>query len=282
MVETFSTQVGLDRRGDFYYGARVETSTGRPEIKELVRFDHNEVEGHHLLENAQIILSIDESRAMIKTLNLNEPDQSLLEAKARFELAQTVLDDESGFLFDTVATGFENTYIGTIVRRKSLDLSGRFLIDKQLKFSVRAAALARAFTTFCRRDGSQLVCLADMTDDLISICFVYQDNLIGICHLGLDGLDLNSESDFETISVELKTLINFRLESFFERGITVPLAKLFVSGAVGSKEFLEKLRTHFTVDISTPQINSGFFPDRAGLNSIPLDQYLVALGLAVK
>ena len=45
---------------------------------------------------------------------------------------------------------------------------------------------------------------------------------------------------------------------------------------------VEKLKRYFAVDISRPNVNTGFFSGQGDLASVPLEKYLVALGLAAK
>jgi hypothetical protein len=84
------------------------------------------------------------------------------------------------------------------------------------------------------------------------------------------------------MAVEFKTVVNFKLAMFLQDGVTVPLSALLLSGDNVEGEVCKVLERFFSVDIDTPKINSGFFAQPSELTSIPLEKYLVALGLAVK
>jgi hypothetical protein len=81
--------------------------------------------------------------------------------------------------------------------------------------------------------------------------------------------------------LELKTIINFKLAALADDGITVPLSLIAVSGDSVSDKMKGTMSRTFSSTVASPVISAGFFPDRSDLSKIPLDSYLVALGLTV-
>jgi len=287
-VTETTTRIGLDRRGEVIYAARVELHAGRPEVKALAQFDETHPKGHHLLADANPVFAVPDGEVTIKNITLPADEVDNVDTKVRFEMVQSLLEDEAEFLFDSAATGQPNRYLGVILRRSVFDA----LVHESYGFDadtagadlwrVRAAALGRGYLEFCRREKGDLVCLADFGHGLLSVCFVYRNDIVGLAHLELDKFNLQDEADIRRMAVEFKTIVNFKLASFFEQGLTLPLSSLLLSGDCPNAKVSETVSGFFSVEVSTPQANPAFFSDSAAPAEIPFDKYLVALGLAVK
>ena len=230
------------------------------------------------------MISIPDEEVIVKRLTVSGDDD--IELRARFELSQTLPEGEADYFFDIAESGLEDRMIGMAMRKTRLSEYSDSLFGANREsfpeagYLVRSAALASGYTEFCRRFGGDLVCLADLTGSAVSLAFLYQNKMVDLCHLSLSKIDLSTTSGFAKMAMELKTLINFRTSSLFSEGITTPLSGMVISGDVVTDEFLAKLRGSFTIDINRPEINAGFFSSRADLASVPLEKYLVALGLA--
>ena len=278
------TKIGIDFRGDLFYIARVDHNTGRPEIKALARLEREHLGQHQLLDGGHIVISLPDEGAVVRKIQLDAADNDF-EAQARFELSQSILEDESEFLFDVLPTS-QGYHLGLILRKHTLaQLLNSLLQDQKNAFpeagyKTRAAALADGYINFCQASGGNLVCLADFLPGSVSLAFVYGHQLIDLAHLPLDRFDTNSESDLRRLAVEFKTAVNYRLSSIFASGITTPLTALFVSGEPVNDRIVAFLKEHFPIEITGPRINTGFFSGQADLSEIPLEKYLVALGLA--
>jgi hypothetical protein len=280
------TTIGIDFRDDLFYVARIEHQTGRQEIKALLRLERQHLGEHQLLQGGEFVMSIPDELVMVKHLALNGHDD--IELKARFELAQTLPDDPDQYLFDIIHSGLDSRYLGMAVRRDRLDdykatsLGEKAVALGNSRYEMRAAALASGYTEFCRKSGGDLICMADFTRSAVSLAFVYQNVLIDLCYLPLTKFDPGTLDGFSKMAVELKTLVNFRTASLFSEGVTTPLSCLVISGDTVGNDTIDKLKRFFTIDINRPNVNTGFFSGQGDLNSVPLEKYLVALGLAAK
>lgn len=231
-------------------------------------------------------MSIPDELVMVKRFALNGQDD--IELKARFELAQTLPENPDHYFFDIIHSGLDSSYLGMAVRRDRLEeyktssLGEKTAMLGDGRFEMRAAALASGYTEFCRKSGGDLICLADFTRPAVSLAFVYQNALIDLCYLPLTKFDSTTTDGFGKMAVELKTLVNFRTASLFSDGITTPLSCLVVSGDTVGNDTIAKLKKYFSIDITRPNVNSGFFSGQGDLASVPLEKYLVALGLAAK
>ncbi|MCK4373306.1 MAG: hypothetical protein KAW61_09165, partial [candidate division Zixibacteria bacterium] len=121
--------------------------------------------------------------------------------------------------------------------------------------------------------------LIDFNDRLVSVCFIYRKKMLGVAHLVTKSFDLTTPTDFERMTIELKTIVNFKLAAFSRQSISVPLSALIISGSGQQEHALEMLKKYFPVQISEVGISSGFFPQPDRISQIPAGEYLVALGL---
>ncbi len=288
MVTETATRIGLDRRGELIYIARVEQHAGRPEVAALAQFDEAHLKGHHLLADGDLAFAVPDGEVTIKNITLPADEVENVEVKVRFEMVQSLLEDEAEFLFDSIYTGQPHRYLGVILRKSVFDtiVHDRYGFDADAVgddlWRVRAAALGRGYLEFCQREKGDLVCLADFGDGLLSVCFVYRNSIVGLAHLELDKFNLEDDADIKRMAVEFKTIVNFKLASFFEQGMTLPLSSLLLSGNCPNAKVSETVSGFFSVEVTAPQANPAFFSDSAAPAEIPFDKYIVALGLAVK
>jgi len=298
MVEKNDITIGIDRRQNFFYAVKIRREVGRPQIKELLKFDNEHLPEKDLLENARLIYAVPDNEVIVKNITLDPAETNRVELKARFELAQCLLEDESDFQFETIHTGIENKFIGTVIRNQLVCSYNREIMkngpvgdnrdDLKIDYTpiysgcIRAAALGRGYLSYCHRESGELICLADFNEELVSICFIYRDNIIGLGYMMLSGFNLQEESDIEKLAVEFKTLINFKMTSFLKDGVTIPLSGLFLSGENVIQQVKSAIAPFFTVPVKSPRINTGFFPDPSQVSSIPLNEYLLSLGSACK
>jgi len=279
-------RIGIDSRGDLYYVARVQHMTGRPEVRTLARFEASHVTGHHLLVDAGLVFAVSDSNVLRKNLHFPGVGQYDPEMLVNFEMTQSLIEREHNFCFDTVLFSNDNRFIGLAVRKEHLDnLSKPFLScetddSTECHFMVRAKALGMGYITYCRSEVGEFVCLADFANKEVSICFVFRNQISGLTYLPTDKLDLESKTGLDKMAVEFKTILNFELVRHREQGISIPLSALVLSGDIADDRIKTTLQKYFTTKISSPEISGGFFPDPQKMKGIPLERYLVALGLA--
>ena len=275
--------IGIDNRDGVYYVARVEQHTGRPDIKALIRFDADHFNGHHLLEGNQIIISIPDNQTMIKKVVIPTDENKYM--KVRFELETALGDNPQDFVYDIIQTKLENYFIGLTIRKELTDkLIEPFVKHNgDLKFStggvMRAVALARGFFIYCQQSGGDFGAIIDFGENSASIAFYYKQEIVDIDSLPLQTQYYQNPESFQKVIIELKTLFNYKLSALLEKGISVPLSKLFVIGESIDEASMHSLSKNLKINISHPEINRGFITDRDKNKDIPLDKYLVALGL---
>ena len=282
-----SVRIGVDCRGDLMYAARVCYDGTRLQVKALVRLSRTHPEKHELLEDGEVVLAVPDDQVIVKRLVLpDEPADDRYE-RARFEMSQAMLEDEGGFRFDTVDTGRPDRLLGVIMRQEALskltetNTGGLFAERPALSYRMRAVALGRGYAEFCRQQAGELVCLVDFHDQLASVCFVYRTHVLAVSHMRLNNPERRPLADLPRLAIELKTLVNLQMSLLFSEGITVPLSSLIVTGEGVTGKLTEALARHFPGGVGSPQINTGFFADPSKLNEIPIDNYLISLGLTI-
>ncbi len=97
--------IGVDARDSRYFVARVEHQTGRPEVKALARFDGANLLGHPLLENGRLNISAPDDKILVRELRLSSATDQESRSMARFEMQQSMIDDEREFCFDSLPVG---------------------------------------------------------------------------------------------------------------------------------------------------------------------------------
>ena len=162
-------RIGIDCRAEFFYTARVRTDGDTSRVETLARFKKENLKGHEYLADSDLTLCLPDREVMVKTLNLKKPDPEDLEAVIRFELSQSLLDDEADFAFDFLSAGSNGRYLGLVHRKEChvrvLNIYGFDEDDeyaRSARFKMRAAALAEGYLKFCHHRNNELVGLVDL------------------------------------------------------------------------------------------------------------------------
>jgi hypothetical protein len=277
-------QIGVDCRDNLYYAARLNYSGGRPDVKALLRLDKENLKNHNLLKGDNLVFFINDDSVIFKKIRIDKSDEKLSE-KVNFELSQSMLEDEKNFLFDYIESYNSNKIMGMVVNKSSLvKLNSELSIpdDKKVGYLARSVGLAKGYMTFCRQTGGELIALLDFNLPIVSIAFLYKNKIIDLAYVRTDKLNITDESDLNKLAVEIKTMLNFKQASFSDEGVTLPLSAILVSGYDFNDPMFQKFKDCFNLPLSYPEINPAYFDRNQDTQQIPLEKYLVALGLAVK
>ncbi|MCK4606951.1 MAG: hypothetical protein KAU35_06620 [candidate division Zixibacteria bacterium] len=285
-TDTGRVGVGIDCGNGHFHLARVRQDAGWPQVQALARFESSHIKEHCLLTGGRLAFSVGDHLVMTREVAVTDPGNFDGRLLAGFDSMQSVLDDRDEFRFDCVPLGTGGRYQASTVRRSVLEQLTRPLengfpdISGGVDYVLRSAALGRGYIMFCRPAPEAFVCLADLHDRAISICFVYQGLIVGLTHLMTDRFDLDGDTGLERMVVEFRTLVNFKLASLSENGISIPLTSLVLSGEKAGDRVRSVLQKYFSARVEVPHIGNSFFPDPAATSGVPLERYLVALGLA--
>lgn len=284
MVTDMTATVGIDIGPERCFVARVEDQTGRPQVKALARFDRQLLRSHQLLANCRHVFSISDDLALVKRLPVSPVEGYETEDLARFEMAQCMIEPEDAFHFQVAGGDDSGVVLGYSVHRDHCEqLRDLVSVDDgpqtSADFAPRAVALARGYRTYCRPHGGELEILMDLGRTVASIAIIHRGDLADTAFLRMEGFDLGCDPDRGRLSQELRTIVNFRLASLARDGISIPPSIVLVSGENSRQEVYDVMRCVFTCPVETPQMSAAFFPNQIDLNRLPLELYIVALGL---
>lgn len=175
--------------------------------------------------------------------------------------------------------------MGMIVNRSVIEklISDLSLSESdKVGFLARSVGLAKGYMTFCRQTGGELIALLDFNSPIVSIAFLYKNKIIDLAHVKMENKDLNNESGLNKLAVEIKTMLNFKQAALSDEGVSLPLSAIVVSGYDFENQIFLKFKEYFNLPLSYPEINPAYFDYSQDTKQIPLEKYLVALGLAVK
>ncbi|KAA3635384.1 MAG: hypothetical protein DWP97_04835, partial [Calditrichaeota bacterium] len=241
--------------------------------------------GHQLLDGGSFVVSIPDDKILLKHIRI--PKNALIDEIINFELIQMHLDTPDKFIYDAIETAVESQYLGMILRKTTFDDSVAFFENQNvnsrntISAKMRSQALVEGFLTYCRHNGGELGAIIDLSTNNGSIGFYYKKKIIDLSHFSLLRYDFSDDQSFARLSVELKTLLNFKKESFQELGISIPLSGLYLVGDSIDENKIEALQNMLKVNVKRPEINKGYFSHRDETAGITIDKYLIALGLTV-
>ncbi|MFZ5980536.1 MAG: hypothetical protein ACOYVF_07865 [Candidatus Zixiibacteriota bacterium] len=283
-------RIGLDCRREFFYTARVQTGLGRPEVHALVRFKKGQLPEYQLLQESEIYFCVPDDEVIVKKVRVSKSNIAAIEQLVEFELSRSMLDSEDNFRFSYLPVGNSDSYLGFVYRRHHLEEMTRFLgldlSERSLTsggYLIRAAALGKGYLNFCRPVSEELVCLADINDRIVSICFLYKNRIINLGYMNLAAGAFDSDSSIRKAAIDFKTLVNFKLSALSENGVTVPLSGLVMCGDGLDTKIRTIFAEFFPVGVAAPSVIGEYFVGNEVRQrfEIPLEKYLVALGLAV-
>lgn len=275
-------KIGIDQRGDTFYAARVSYTTGRPAIKSLLRFEKSDIENLTHLGGADLCLAAPDQQVTIKEIKLNGIDQRN-QKKIAYEMSASVTEDENNFYYDSLASVPDDFSLGMMIRKDHLDtlLKPFQKVENRIDTLIRSAGLARGYISFCQHNEGGLIALADFNGPVASLAFVHDNKILDLGRFNLAPFDLEADNGWSKLGTELKVYLNFKMAAFMSRNISLPLSALIISGIDLSDERRNLLSGRLKVDIKSPQINPAFISGNQKNRSIPLEMYLVALGLTV-
>ncbi|MDF1545116.1 MAG: hypothetical protein P1R58_08450 [bacterium] len=278
-----TARVGFDRRDDMLFAARVELTGERPQIKALLRSPSGQKPDHELLNSPTQMLSVPDELVLVKRLKLLDEHQVPLKQRASFEMSAAHLEKEELFDFDLIPTGMPNHQLILASRIERLAAYSMKTVPEleSLTYRMRARALGAGYLNFCVREPGELICLADATRDITSVCLLYREHIVALFGIKLDRFNWDKEDDWPRILLEFRTILNFQLENLFGQGITVPLSAVVVGGRFKQQKMLADLSKSLGLNATVLKSNEGYFADPTQAVGVPLEDYIVALGLTV-
>ena len=254
-------------------GARI-TSISSQLIDEKVRQDSE-------LNGTKNYFSIADNLVMVKEISITNPDGDKIEGQIEFELKHSLTEDPERFCYDTIATNQKNRFICLLTRKTVL--SDMLAKDKNISgFKMRGVALGLGFLHYCDSQSGGLICLTDFTDRRASLCFINDNRIVALGHFDWLRLTSGSDRDMFRLAAELKTFLNFKLNSLVKHYKDVELESLYICGHSFTDEDIEILERKLALKVSEPAIRQSCLSDSVSETGISAVDFLVALGLTVE
>ncbi|MEW5993757.1 MAG: hypothetical protein AB1744_05095 [Candidatus Zixiibacteriota bacterium] len=283
------TVVGIEPRTDCCLLARSEYSEHGRRITDLAKIARQHVQRHPLLQTAELVIAVPDDKVMVKSLRVGKAEA---EDIICFELAHTILDSEQNYLWDAIRCGMEsNRYLGLLARREEIqkvtqtmvsglaDIARQARHSEQVRYEVRAVALAKGFVEFCEQTEAELYCLVDASSDMASLAFVQNRSILDLACISTERLRSNTTLGVQYFAAELKTVIDFRLRSLREHLESSHPPTVVLSG---NTELLDILGSRLQAPVVHPLFNPDLIADSAKPFGAVIDDFLIALGLTVK
>jgi hypothetical protein len=275
---------GAARSGDRLLAVRVENDGARLLVTSLLSSDNGL--DHDNLDSGRLFFAVDERLAVVKKVRVRKT--SLLETAelVRFELTQTLLDPPESFYFDSLPLdeleGYRR-YLAIAYHRREIDAcidDYSHRLRKPSGFKLDSVALAAGYLTFCRVEPGDLQVLLDIGPENVAIALLHNGRLRSIGRLDAPFASGVTIPGANRLGAELKMKLGYLLAELFDEGITVPVARVIVSGPFAHDELLSTaLAEQITAEIARPEFHKGYFPSET--TGTRLEEFLIPLGLAV-
>lgn len=277
---TDSLRIGLDQCEDQVRLAQVNYALGRPEVM-LLSAEPSSLESISAAV-ARFGLSMPDDEALVKYLQLKSQGPDDLRRKLYFELSQSLLESPDLFRFEYLDTGNKHQ-IGLVFRQERIAARIESLKCPPLTgvlspaITLRSVALARAYLIFCKSEPGDLVALATINAELASVVLLYRQKIVSIGSCAITA----RAGQFKSVAIALKTLVNYKLTSIRDYGITVPLSVLLVTGDAVTADQRENLQAYFSARVTSFSPKQAVLEQAAKAGVADPEPYLVALGLTV-
>jgi len=278
---------GATRYGDRILAVRVENDGARLMVTSLQSSDTGLT--RDTLDSGRLFFAVDERLAVVKKIRVRKT--SLLETAdlVRFEMSQMLLDRPDAFYFDSLPLDEPDgcrRFLAIAYHRRRIDACIEEYTQRLRKpsgFKLDAVALATGYLTFCRVAPGDLQVLIDIGPENATIALIHNRRLRSVGRLDAPFSSGVTIPLANRLGAELKMKLGYLLAELFDEGITVPVARVILSGPYAGDDLLAAaLAEHITAEVSRPDFHAGYFqPEAAEGIDGRLEQFLIPLGLAV-
>lgn len=232
----------------------------RDPIAQKINLSITEQGNTPILSDAPVSIGIPGKEMIIKPLRMKPSEGQDITPRLKFELASSLLEPESQFLFEIMPTTKDENYLGLVFRRDRLnELRNLFLASedtRDVRYINRSQALAKGYIHFCEplRDG--LVAVVHVSDIEVSFCILFNKKTVSLGHLTVDNYNFADDRAFKRLSLDLKTVINFKLNTLAAEGLSIPLSAFILSGEFSNLILADQLTSCFGIEVTQAKIKS--------------------------
>jgi Tfp pilus assembly PilM family ATPase len=244
---------------------------------------------HDAQEPASLFVNVSDRLALVKTIGVDADSSAEAADRARFELAQTLLDPVEDFYFDLYPREYGNgahRFLAVAYHRQQIDewmQHFESIAAKPQGFKLDAVAMCDGYRTFCRTEAGDVQALVSIEENGLTIAVLHR---LALMSIGSVHVAFGAEPSPDTArkaAVELKMTISYLLSDLFHEGVTVPLSRLLVCGAHARTDtIVDAIAGQFSAPVTCPHFYDGYFdPISDTLADKNPERFLVPLGLAV-
>ncbi len=282
MVDLKRKRYGLDTAGDKIRLVSRSMVSGMVKIDSLEEIEGDyEPSGTFDIES-DLYFSVPESEAIIKRVTLSDDRNLDPRQMAQFEFSTSLLDPPEAYYMEVYDLNGNNEKLAVGYNRICVDnridrLTDRF--TKPAGFKLRSLALADGYRYYCRSEGGELICLLDISENIGSYCFLWDNSptLPGALYSSTGSTDRRSNHNGH-FAVDLAATLQFQLAGLFRTGRSVPLSRILVSGSSVDDSLIEQIEVRMKVGVGFPSMKSASFSPETLDNA---HRFLVGLGLTV-
>jgi len=225
---------------------------------------------------ATVCFSIPEEHAIIKRVRIPASQNMNADELARFEMAASLLDSPDRFHMESYGANGTHERLVVAYDRRGID-EKLSLLEGYLSgspcFRLRSLALAVGYMKYCRYSENGLICLADISANRLSYCFIREGHpvLAGGFKFGESTGEkvLSSASFFDLVAVLKYQMAMISVSSG-------RVSSLIISGESADADLASHIEQHIQIKISLPELKKELFLDQPDTR---ISKYLVGLGL---
>lgn len=259
------------------------TSSGdHPLIDLIEETPLNHFEPDYTAESGELVFSVPENRALLKGVRVSEDKGLDPEKLALFEFTSSLLDDPSGYFFETHHLNGDHSRLVVGYKRSLIEDTIVFfekIFSRPSGFKLRGWALAEGYRNFCWKEGGELIALVDISDDITSFCLLRDNVPIRFGHV--KGTLYDHENDkllSNSYLSDLSTSLKYNCTMVSASGENLSLSQILITGSSTSSTIASLMEDYLKTRVSVPAVKKALFsPETAPL----APKYLISLGLTV-
>jgi hypothetical protein len=276
MTEAGSIRYGADLVDDKIRIVRLSSLTGRNVIDLIDDNPADIILDRDVQRSGDLYVSIAEKDALIKSLKVPSGQNLDPDKLALFEFGTSLLDSSDNYFFEVIRQNGSSRCLVVAYNRDSVEKEFDHLENCFMKptgFRLRALCLAKGYLNYCRQEGGELLCLLDLSGNLVSYCFLRNQNMI---MAGAITEIVSGDDNLNNFLIDFKATVQYELTVLFDHGYSLPLSLVVLSGSSASLSLAEQIEAELGVRTLLPSVKPALFRPEVLDDS---HKFLVSLGL---
>lgn len=234
----------------------------------------------HIGEEDELYFSVPEKDALLKRVNVKVENSFESDKLALFEFTSSLINNDSAYYFEAhrlngdsrhLVIGYNREFINRLISRLEA------VMVRPSGYKLRGWALASGYRNYCWKEGGEMICLLDISDDCTSFCFLRKDIPVALGHITGTLYDSdNGKCISNHYLTDLSTTLKYYRNLLVRDEGDVPLSQIIISGSSASGGMASLLEESMGVRTTLPAVKKALFSHET---SALAPKYLVSLGL---